>query len=50
MGPDIAMNIPESAGRPEDVPFKDWLHAERVARGWSFKEFAIRLKHAAGEM
>ena len=50
MGPDIAMNIHESAGRPEGMLFKDWLQAERVARGWSFKEFATQLKHAAGEM
>ncbi len=49
MGADIAMNIPEGAGWPEGVPFKDWLHAERVARGWSVKEFAIQMRDAAGE-
>ncbi len=50
MGSDFAMNIPEGVEWPHGVPFKDWLHAERAARGWSLKEFAARLKDATGEM
>jgi len=50
MGTDIAMNKPRGAVLPEGMPFKDWLHVERLARGWSFNKFAIQLKDAAGEM
>jgi hypothetical protein len=42
MGADIAMNEPQDAGLPKGVPLKDWLHAKRLVRGRSFKEFAIQ--------
>lgn len=50
MGSDVTLNVPEGTGSLEDMPFRDWLHAQRVARAWSFKEFATQLKDAAGEM
>jgi hypothetical protein len=41
MGADIGMNSPEG------LQFKDWLRAERLARGWSFPELASRLARLA---
>ncbi len=41
MGADIAMNL------PDDLPFKDWLKARRLARGWSLPELAMHLTRLA---
>ncbi len=42
MGADSGMNSPEG-----DLPFTDWLRAERLARGWSFPELANHLTRLA---
>ena len=31
----------------EDISFGEWLHAARVARGWSVKELAVQIRDAA---
>ncbi len=41
MGADIAMNL------PDDLPFKDWLKSQRLARGWSLPELAMHLTRLA---
>ncbi len=50
MGSDFTINVPDGVEWSHGVPFRDWPHAERAARGWSLKEFATRLKDATGEM
>jgi hypothetical protein len=34
----------------DDVPLREWIRTERLARGWSVMAFAQAISHAADEM